>query len=301
MYRNDDILLLINPKAGKMKAKNALFNIVKIFCDNGYNVNVYLTKGLCDATNFIKENGHKYSRIVCCGGDGTLNETITGAVQLETKPMIGYIPCGTTNDFANSLKIPRNLIKAAVSAAGNEYFSIDIGRFNDRYFSYVASFGAFTKVSYSTPQSAKNVLGHLAYLLEGTKELSEIKSYEMKIECDDKTYEGDFIFGAVTNTTIIGGIYKLPEKDININDGVFEIMLVKKPSSILEFTTLISKLIKKDFVKDTNIIFTHAKKVKIYCKTPAAWTLDGEFGGSHKEVEIENLHNAISILRKSKI
>lgn len=300
MLNNSDILLIINPKAGKMRAKSALFKIISVLCDKGFNVNVYVTKGVHDATEYIKANGEKYSRIICCGGDGTLNETISGILQINSKPLLGYIPCGSTNDFANSLKIPSNILNAAVSASGDDFFTIDIGRFNDRFFSYVASFGAFTKISYSTPQSTKNLLGHLAYVLEGRKELSDIKSYEMRVECDGEVYEGDFIFGAVTNTTIIGGIYKLPENDIKMNDGRFEIILLKKPSNLLELPVLLSNLIKRDFLFDKNIIFTHAKKVTISSPLAVSWTLDGEFGGSHNKVEIENLHNAISILSNPK-
>ena len=221
MEKEKKMLLIINPKSGKERIKNRLLAILDIFIKEGYQIQVYITQKALDAKEMARAQGGDMDLIVCSGGDGTLNETISGMMELEHRPPLGYIPAGSTNDFASSLKLPRRMADAAMAAASGEPCPIDVGRFQEnQYFVYVAGFGAFTEVSYLTSQDKKNLLGHQAYVLEGVKSLTTIREYSMKIESDDQSYEGNFIFGMVTNTISVGGFKgRIRYIDRKLKDG----------------------------------------------------------------------------------
>ena len=221
------LLFIVNPRAGKTKSRAPLFDAVAQFSRAGYLVRVYITEAGGQARDITARWGGQYDMVVCAGGDGTLNETITGLLSAGADTPIGYIPAGSTNDFASSLKLPTNILKAAQTIVEGEPVSYDVGRFGNRYFSYVASFGAFTRSSYATPQNVKNALGHTAYVLSGITELSQIRNEHVKMEIDGQTVEGDFLFGAICNSTSVGGILTLDPKQVDMGDGLFEILLVE--------------------------------------------------------------------------
>lgn len=290
------LLFIVNPRSGKAQIKNRLLDILDIFTKAGWETQVHITQAPLDARNKAAEAGGEVDMVVCSGGDGTLSETISGMMELEHAPVLGYIPSGSTNDFASSLHIPSNMKEAAANVMEGERFPIDIGRFaNDRYFVYVAGFGAFTEVSYLTPQDKKNVLGHQAYMLEGVKSLVNLKSYRMKIEAEDFVLEGDFIFGMVTNTISVGGFKGLVTQDVALNDGLFEVLMVRTPKTPMDLSNIISYM----FLKEEQNEYVHKFKtsfLRVTSEEPVDWVLDGEFGGSHRSVEVENLSQKIEIM-----
>lgn len=295
MTDNKRLLLIINPHAGKMRANSSLFAILSELCAAGYEPTVYLTKCQGDATEKVKADGDQFGTIVCCGGDGTLNETINGLMALQTKPTVGYIPCGTTNDFASTLGLPTNIRKAAkVIAAGNEK-TLDLGSFGGRYFSYVASFGMFTQASYDTPQQVKNTLGHFAYILDAASLLSKIKPYKIRCICDDYIDEGEFIFGGITNSTSLAGVIKLPSEMVDLSDGMLEVFLLRQPKNPTELNDLLWAVSAKDY-ENENIVMHHGRHIEIICDEPLAFTLDGEFGGEITDVKIDCEKQALRII-----
>lgn len=243
------MLFIYNPKAGKAQIKSNLLDIIDTFVKAGYEVTAYPTQGPGDAVRAVKERKDGYDIVVCSGGDGTLDEVVTGMMQCEEKLPIGYVPAGSTNDFANSLGIPRSMVKAADAVVNGQSFACDIGAFNDDTFIYVAAFGLFTDVSYETRQDIKNMLGHTAYLLEGMKRLSSIKSYAMKICYDDVCLEGEYIYGMITNSNSVGGFKGITGKNVELNDGLFEVTLVKKPANLLEMNNIITALVDKECIR----------------------------------------------------
>ena len=290
-------LFVVNPHAGKGLIKNHLLTIVDILTKAGYVVTVYTTQCQGDAIQLIKNRDREYELVVCSGGDGTLDEIVTGMIQSGFQTKIGYIPAGSTNDFANSLKIPSTMKKAAEIVAADHTFACDVGIFNEDVFVYVAAFGIFTEVSYGTPQEMKNMLGHTAYILEGIKQIQNIKSYHMKVTSDDFVMEGDFIYGMVTNSYSIGGIRNITGKDVALNDGLFEVTLIKRPNNLMELKKTLAALVSDKIdaecmysFKTSSLIFESQEEV--------AWTLDGEFGGNHTRVELANKQEAINIIVK---
>ena len=289
------LLIIANPKSGKAKVKNVLLKIVEIFSNDGYLVTVYPTKARGDATIFasqIKEN--EYDKIVVCGGDGTLNEVISGFMQSGTKCTIGYIPLGTLNEWSSSLNISRNALQAAKDILDGEYAQLDIGKFNDKYFTYTASFGAFTKASYATSQNIKNALGQAAYFLEGIKYLADIKPIHLKFKYDDQEIEGDYLFGAISNSMSVGGIVKFKEALVKLNDGLFEVVLIKKPSSISQFSSIVDGILRKDLTHD-GIEFFHTNEITVIGGEKVDWTLDGEFAQGSDTVTITNIQSALHL------
>ncbi|KEZ90239.1 MULTISPECIES: diacylglycerol/lipid kinase family protein [Clostridia] len=293
------ILFIFNPRSGKAQIRNKLMDILDIFAKAGYELSVHVTQRTGDAMEAAAAYGDRVDLVVCSGGDGTLNETISGLMKLDHIPDLGYIPAGSTNDFASSLKISKSMVKAAEAAVFGEPYSIDIGCFcGDRYFVYIAAFGAFTEVSYLTPQDKKNVLGHQAYMLEGMKSLASIKSYEMRIECDELTLEGEFIFGMITNTMSVGGFKGLVTQDVALDDGEFEVLLIRTPKTPLDLTNIINYM----FLKEEPNEYVHkfrTRSLRILSEEPIDWVLDGEFGGTRREVNIINLKKRIRIMRKT--
>ncbi|MEE1053091.1 MAG: diacylglycerol kinase family protein [Acutalibacteraceae bacterium] len=290
------LLIIANPCSGKAKIKNDLLKIVQIFSNADYEVTVYPTKSRGDAT--VKAESLKqdeFDRIVVCGGDGTLNEVITGIMHSGIKCTLGYIPLGTLNEWSSGLKISRNAIKAAEDVVIGAETDLDIGKFDDKYFSYTASFGAFTDASYSAPQEIKNVLGQAAYFFQGIKSLSNIKPIHLKFICDDREIEGDFLFGAVSNSMSVGGIVKFSDSVVKLNDGKFEVLLIKNPTSILQFQSIVDGILRKDLERD-GIEFFHAHEVTVTGGADVAWTLDGEYAEGKDAVTLTNMPSAIHLI-----
>ena len=289
------LLLIVNPIAGTKKATKHLADIIFIFNQANFEVNTYITAEQGDAKKAVESFGQTADVIVCCGGDGTLNEVITGIMANDIKVPIGYIPSGSTNDFASSLKLETNVIKAAQKIVKGNTISIDVGKFGDRYFTYIASFGAFTKTSYSTPQSVKNTLGHMAYILEGIQELSNVSKIHVNIEIDGKEIEEDFIFGAICNSTSVGGILTLNSKIVDMSDGKFEVVLIRQPKDLVELHECVVALSKQKYDSDI-ITMLSAKNVKVKTNKKINWSLDGEKAADVKEIEIDIISNRLQII-----
>ena len=289
------LLFIVNPRAGRTRSRAPLFDVVAHFCEAGYLVDLRQTKARGDATRFVLEEGGKVDRIVCCGGDGTLNEVVTGVMQLPSPPPLGYIPGGSTNDFAASLHLPDQPLEAArvITASGGRL--LDVGSFNGRPFVYVASFGAFTRASYSAPQNIKNDLGHLAYILEGVKDLSILRPYRAVVTTGSEVFDGEFLFGAVTNATSVGGLVKLQAEQVVLDDGQFEMLLVPNPRSALELQALLRSLLLQDY-EGEGMLFRHVSDITVETPENFPWALDGEYGPGTERVEIKNLHQKLLFL-----
>lgn len=294
------LLFVYNPRAGKEMLKPRLSDVLDIFVKAGYEVTVHPTQAYRDAYYQIKEyEVGKYDLIACSGGDGTIDEVATGMMKRremgkDVAP-VGYIPAGTTNDFAKSLHIPRKPLAAADNAVKGVPFPCDIGKFNDSVFVYIAAFGIFTDVSYETDQAVKNVLGHMAYILEGAKRIFNIPSYKIKVEHDGEVIEDEFIFGMVTNSRSVGGFSNMVGKNIVFDDGLFEVTLIKTPKNPIALQEIIAALLIEQV--DTKHMYTFkTKKITFDSVEEIPWTLDGEFGGEQDYVEIENAQKAMEIM-----
>ena len=288
------LLFIFNPHSGKGQIKNNLVDIVDIMVKAGYDVTIYTTQARADATRKVMEEAANFDRIVCSGGDGTLDEVVTGLIKSDMNTPIGYIPAGSTNDFANSLGIPKEMVKAAEVAVGKNPFPCDIGDFNSDTFVYVAAFGLFTEVSYKTSQQLKNIFGHVAYIMEGAKYLRDIPSYNMQVEYEGNIFQDEFIYGMVTNSVSVGGFKGMTGTDVKLDDGVFEVTLIKKPHNPIELNEILACL--TNMIDDSDLIYSFkTNEVKITACEQIAWTLDGEFGGEHEEVIIRNLNKRVTI------
>lgn len=290
------LLLIVNPCSGKAKIRPALLGVVETFSNADYDVTVYPTKSHGDATEKAStvKNGD-FDLIVVCGGDGTLNEVITGLTIAKIDCPIGYIPAGTLNEWSTSLGISKTIKQAAKDIVDGKEITLDIGSFDDKNFIYTASFGAFTSASYSTPQDVKNVLGQAAYFFEGIKSLGNIKPFHLKFECDNHIIEDDFLFGAISNSFSVGGIVKFDESVVKLNDGLFEVFLIKKPANVLGFQPLIDGILKQEVDRE-GMEFFHTRSIKITGCEGLDWTLDGEHATSGKSVTVNNIHNGIRII-----
>lgn len=295
---NRKMLFLVNPRAGQLELRNNLLEMIDVFTVGGYDVTVHTTQGPGDLTQWIRTYGADYDRIVCAGGDGTLNEAVSGVVTLENRPPLGYIPGGTVNDVAHTLGLSREPVKAARDVVAGIPQAIDVGKFNeDRWFTYVAGFGAFTDVSYETPQEEKRLLGRLAYLLKGAQTLGGIKPIPMRMMVEDRVIEDEVLLGLVCSTTSVGGFRpKTPVlKGVSLDDGLSEVIVVKNITSIQDLQAISTLITRREF--DPNFFYTfQTNRVRFEFPTPVKWTLDGEFGGAVQSAEICNLHKAVEIL-----
>ena len=292
------MLFIMNPYAGMRKANRYLPDIISLFNRADYEVNIRMTAGTGDAAKFAESHALGMDLVVCCGGDGTLNETITGMIRAGSTAPIGYIPAGSTNDFASSLKLSTNILQAVQDILEGDPVPYDIGRFGDRYFTYVASFGAFTKSSYTTPQSVKNALGHTAYVLESISELSQIRKVHVRMEMEDQVVEDDFIFGCISNSTSIGGVLTLDPKQVDMADGLLEVFLVRAPRSLTEISECIQALQSQRYNDCAMITFGPARKIRVITEEDIPWTLDGEKFEGQREIEVENIHHAIRLMQR---
>ena len=292
------LLFIVNPRAGKTKSRAPLFDAVSIYSEAGYLVCVKQTKRRGDATRFAAELGADFDLIVCHGGDGTLNETVNGLMRLpkERRPLVSYLPGGSTNDFAASLNISSDLAVAAQRAMRMEKRDLDVGVFGSRNFVYVASFGAFTRTTYTVPQDIKNMFGHFAYMLEGAKDLETLRPYRMTITADGEPIRGEYLFGAVSNSTSIAGLMKISPEKVSFNDGQFELLLVPVPKSPQAVQALIRALVYQDYESSAGLIFRHVKHVVAETEENIPWTLDGEYAPGAPRIEIGIEDNGIQML-----
>jgi len=289
------LLLVINPCAGQRKANRVLPDILRIFWDAGYRCVTYVTAAAGDAARYVSAHACEFDRIVCIGGDGTLNETISGVLTSGADVPIGYIPAGTTNDYANSLSLSSDVLQAASDAVNGTPRRLDVGVFNGRYFTYTASCGAFTRASYSTPQSLKNTLGHVAYVLEGIKELSTLRPFRLRVETEERAIEDDFLFCAITNSTSVGGILKLGSDMVGLDDGKFEVMLIRNPATPMQLSSILHGITTMEVPNEMVRFFT-AQRISVTSEEPMEWTLDGERADGGERTEMENLHAAVQIV-----
>lgn len=292
------LLFIVNPRAGRAKSSSPLFDAAAIYSEAGYLVSIRITRRRGDATRLVEQYGAEYDLIVCHGGDGTLNETINGLMALpaEKRPQVSYLPGGSTNDFAASLSISSEPAVAAESAMRMLPHKLDVGKFDRRHFVYVASFGAFTKTSYRVPQDIKNVFGHFAYILEGVRDLDTLRPYRMTLTADGEVFDGEYLFGAVSNSTSIAGMMKLSPDDVGFNDGVFELLLVPVPKSPAQLQSLTHALMYQEYGNSDGLIFRHVHSVTAETGDNIPWSLDGEFvpGAPHIDISIE--HSGIEML-----
>ena len=288
------LLFVYNPKAGKAQIRTKLADILNVFAEAEYEITVAPTRKQGDAKRIVENRSEDYELVVCSGGDGTLDEAVTGIIASGFRTPIGYIPAGSTNDFGGSLSLPKNMVRAAEIAVKGRNFPCDIGSFNTDVFVYIAAFGLFTDVSYETAQDVKNVLGHMAYLLEGMKRLSAVHSFPMRVEYEGNIIVDDFIFGMITNSVSVGGFKNITGKNVQLDDGVFEVTLIKRPRNPVELNNIMISLLDRNM--DTNAMYCfRTSKLILESPEPVAWTLDGENGGSHRRVGIRNICKGIDI------
>ena len=288
------MLFIYNPRAGRGTIRNSLSYILEEFSLHDMEMTVHPTTQAGDAIHITQEMGKKYDLIVCSGGDGTLDEVVTGMLQGGFRVPVGYIPAGSTNDFATSLGIPTQLRRAANTIAKGQSFTCDVGKLNDEYFIYVAAFGVFTEVAYKTSQDMKNMLGHLAYVLEGMRSLSTLKSWHIRYESDEASGEGDFLYGMITNSNSVGGFKGITGNNVALNDGLFEVTLILMPDNLMDWPTIIGALTTGG--EHEKIISFKTAKLTITSEDALPWTTDGEYGGSYREAVVSNLNGALPII-----
>lgn len=293
------LLLIMNPYAGLKSGKKHLADILELFCKAGFVPTVFMTIDVGNGHALAKAHAAAADLVVCIGGDGTFNEVVSGVIASGADVPIGYIPCGSTNDFASGLKLNKSPLHAAQDILDGTPKTYDIGVFGQRYFSYVASFGAFTRASYATPQNLKNALGHLAYILEGIKDLPNIRPVHMRVEAADCVFEDDYIFGAISNSTSLGGVLTIDPNTVDMNDGLFELLLIKYPKTATELNECIRCLQEKNY-HSSMLTFHSTDRLTIIADETVDWTLDGEHEPGHAQVTVENRHNAFRLITNTK-
>ena len=292
------VLFLFNPRSGKGKIKENLADIIDVMVKAGYEVTVYTTQSAGDAVQKARTEAGNYDRIICSGGDGTLDEVVTGVMASGISVPIGYIPAGSTNDFAASLDLPTDLLDAAREIVEGEVHHFDLGMLNERYFSYVACCGAFAKTSYGTPQNVKNILGHLAYLLNGVKDLPSFQKIHIKIDTDEQSYDGNYIYCGVSNSTNLGGVIKLDQSLGDMSDGLFEVMMIKSPTNPLELEKIVRALLSSNYHDCPMIEFVRTRTADFYFDSYVPWSIDGEYDPGAMHVHITNLPSALSLMKR---
>lgn len=293
------LLFVFNPHSGKGQIRQHLMQIVDIFTKGGYEVTIHPTQAKNDAYEKIMSRSDDFDVVVCSGGDGTLNETIKAVMSLDKRIPIGYIPSGTMNDFASSIGIPKDMVAAAQKIVDGNITTVDIGCFNQDYFTYIAAFGMFTEVSYETPQQMKNMFGSMAYIMEGMKRFNMTRTYPVTVTCNGETFEDNYIFGMVSNSSSIAGIKGFVGNDIGLDDGLFEVFLIKSPKTLTEFQFTMNALLKHELDAKCFAYFK-ASEVIFHSENDLPWTLDGEFGGNCRNVSVVNKHMAIDIFAGEK-
>lgn len=290
----------MNPRSGTMQAARYLVDILQMYTNAGYCTTVMMTNASGDARRFAIEYSRDADIVVAVGGDGTLNEVIDGVITSGSGTVIGYIPSGSTNDFASSVGLPKGIMDAAEVVLRGTPKNFDVGCFNGRYFSYVASFGAFTSTSYNVPQNLKNIMGHTAYVLQGIRDVVNIKRIVAKVITDEGTpneevHEGEYLFGAICNSTSVAGLLKLDSFDVDMNDGMMEVLLIEAPATIAEMNEMVRALLDGS-LNAPNIKFYSAKNIRLRIETDTHWTLDGEYEKGSTEIRIQTIQSAIRLI-----
>ena len=289
------MLLIYNSRAGKGSFLTRLPEVIDMFVKGGFRVEVYPTQAAGDAIEKVSHIPGYISLVVAAGGDGTLDEVVTGLLKSGRDVPLGYIPVGSTNDYAASLKLSFNVLEAVGDILGGEPQAVDMGEFNNEIFVYVAAFGAFTDVSYDTNQDMKNLFGHIAYIMEGVRRIGDIKSYDLRVEVDGELHEGSYIYGMVTNSVSVGGFKGITGKNVLLDDGVFEVLLIHTPKNVLELQEIVTALLSGN--TDSSLIeFYRTDQVRFWSKEEISWTMDGEYGGAHSYVDIRNRHQCVRII-----
>lgn len=291
-----NLLFIYNPYSGKGMIKNYLSDIIDTFVKNDFQVSVYPTQGRMDARDYVMQYAYGYDEVVCSGGDGTLNEVVSGLMELPKRPVLGYIPAGSTNDFGHSIRIPKLIPEAVDVAINGVPVIVDVGSFGKKNFIYIAAFGAFTDVSYMTPQEMKNLLGHSAYLIDAVTKITSLRTYHMRVTYDNDHYvEGDFLYGMITNSISVGGFKGITGKNIVLDDGYFEVMLIRKPKNALDLNVILGAMLGMDFKTDSIVSFK-ASELTFDSDEKVPWVLDGEYGGAPKTISIVNNKQAVKIM-----
>ena len=292
------LLFIYNPHAGKGRVRGKLTGILNAFTRAGCLVTAYPTQGPEDASRVARDLAPEFDRLACSGGDGTLHEVISGLMELPqgSRPPVGYLPAGTTNDFARNLNLPKGMEEMAPLAATGEPRPVDIGRLGENYFIYVAAFGLFTDVAYNTPQQFKNAFGHLAYVLKGVSELKNLKGYPLRVEHDGGVLEGEYLYVMVSNTVSVGGLIGLPSDEVSLNDGLLEAVLVEKPQTVVQMNAIVYALAKQEYSENSGVIALHSSRFRIHCEETVPFTLDGEFGGEYAQADIHAVNTPIQIV-----
>lgn len=288
------LLFIVNLTAGQKRISHKLADVLQLFCKNGCLPTVMTTRHQGHAQELAREYAKDFDLIVCAGGDGTLSETIAGLMDAKLDKPLGYIPCGTTNDLASTLGLSSDIDQAASDILTGTALPLDIGLFNGKTFAYTASFGAFTRASYATPQTLKNTLGHLAYLLEGLKDLTNIRPIQARVKADDAEFEGTYIFGSISNSTSLGGVLTLDKNLVMLDDGKFELVLMEYPQNAYELSQILLNLAQRKF--EPPILLVNASNIEISSSQPLDWTLDGEYVKGETNFSIRNLHAAVKII-----
>lgn len=289
------LLLIVNPRAGRSKSRGPLYDAASVFSQAGYLLNIHNTTEPGDAAETAAREGGGYDVVVAAGGDGTLNEVISGLMRLENRPPLGYMAQGSTNDFASSLHVSGQPAAAAAAIVNAVPRQLDIGRWNERHFVYVASFGAFTRSSYAAPQAAKNALGHFAYILEGMKDLNTLRPYKVKLTADGEVLDGEYLFGAVCNSTSIGGLMKLDPDRVVLDDGKFEMLLIPNPKTAVDLQNLVLAMLDQHYDRE-GLVFRHVSSIHLETEEELPWSLDGEYAASAPSVDIVNCRRALTML-----
>ncbi len=287
--------MIVNPRAGKSKSRGPLFDAAAVLSQAGYLISIHITAAPGDAAETARREGGQYDLVVAVGGDGTLNEVVSGLVRLYRPPLLGYLPQGSTNDFAASLRVSGDPAEAAAAIARNVPRQLDVGLWNGRSFIYVASFGAFTRTSYTASQAAKNALGHFAYILEGMKDLSTLRPYRLRLTAGGEVLDGEYLFGAVCNSTSIGGLMKLDPEHVVLDDGLFEMLLIPNPKTAADLQNLVHGLMNQDY-DSQSLVFRHVSSIHVETEEDLPWSLDGEYAPSAPAVDIENRRQGLTML-----
>ena len=291
-------MVIVNPSAGRSSYKNHLGSILHALWSGGYEPTVHFTAKAGDAMELAAYACGRFERIVCIGGDGTLSDVINGLMAHPhgDRPLLGYVPMGTANDVATTLNLSRDPVTATKRILQGDPHPFDVGIMGDNnYFAYIAAFGAFTDVSYETEPDAKHALGHLAYVLNGLMQLSKLNSHRARVECDEGVFEDDFIFGGVTNSTSVAGLVRLDEEEVSLGDGLFEVLLIRNPRRASELTEIITGVLNQDY-SGPSVNLLHSRRIHFTFTEPVAWTRDGENGGQHRELLLENRWQAVTLL-----
>ena len=295
MYKK--LMLVVNPNAGRGGYKSGFAEALRTLDKGGYRTTLYFTSGPGEATELVKHFAPGFDAVACIGGDGTLSEVISGLVALPSPPPLGYFPMGTTNDVARTLNLPINdNVSAAMRIINGKPHEFDVGLFGeDKHFAYIAAFGAFTEVSYATPQDQKKWLGHLAYVLQGAQQLNKLEPVHTVVEYDGGVIEADLLYGSMSNSTSVAGIMKLPEQLVCLGDGMSELVLIKNPAKITALPQMLESVLNQRFDNE-NILILHTTRAKFSFDAPVGWTRDGEDGGQCSQVELSNLPRAVRLI-----